>query len=230
MIHYHGTPLTPRKALYKMAGKHFCVSFANPSDAYVCLDIGQSIMWDNGAFTTYQQGKIYDIYMFYTWLGDKLGHPHWAVIPDVIGGDEAKQRELLKTWPYDKSLGAPVWHMAMSFDYLGYLCEHYGKVCFGSSGEYWDVGSERWCNRADEAFNYLLRKQTALPWIHMLRGLALSGKRWPFASADSVNVARNYKDRNACPERMARAIDSVQSPISWETTPTQPDMFLEEVQ
>ena len=51
MIHYHGTPLTPREQLYKMAGKHFCVSFYNPQDAKVCMQIGQSIMWDNGAFS-----------------------------------------------------------------------------------------------------------------------------------------------------------------------------------
>jgi len=55
----------------------------------------------------------------------------------------------------------------------------------------------------------------------MLRGLSLSGKRWPFASADSVNVARNYKDKPQCPEKMARAIDSVQCPISWEQQPEQ---------
>ena len=47
MIHYHGTPLTPKEQLYNMAGKHFCVSFADARDADVCLQIGQSIMWDN---------------------------------------------------------------------------------------------------------------------------------------------------------------------------------------
>lgn len=49
MMHYHGTPLTPRAELQKMAGKHFCVSFANPGDADWCLANGQSVMWDNGA-------------------------------------------------------------------------------------------------------------------------------------------------------------------------------------
>lgn len=49
----------------------------------------------------------------------------------------------------------------------------------------------------------------------MLRGLALSGDRWPFASADSVNVARNFKDGNVCPERMARRIDAIRCPIKW---------------
>ena len=59
----------------------------------------------------------------------------------------------------------------------------------------------------------------------MLRGLAQSGKGWPFASADSVNVARNYKDKKTCPEKMARAIDSVQCPIKWEHKPEQQSLL-----
>ena len=56
-IHYHGTPLTPRDQLWLMAGKNFCVSYANPGDADVCLRIGQSVMWDNGAFSLFTKGK-----------------------------------------------------------------------------------------------------------------------------------------------------------------------------
>ena len=44
----------------------------------------------------------------------------------------------------------------------------------------------------------------------------MSGKRWTFASADSVNVARNYKSSNRCPEKMAREIDAVQCPVKWK--------------
>lgn len=220
MIHYHGTPLTPRAELYKMAGKHFCVSFAHPADAQVCLQIGQSIMWDNGAFSVYTQGKTFDRNKYYSWLEDKLGHPHWAVIPDVIDGDEQQQKDLLLTWPFNISLGAPVWHMAMSLDYLEFLCDKYPRICFGSSGKYWEVGSDSWCGRADEAFNRIV-KNNYIPHIHMLRGLAQAGKRWPFASADSVNVARNFKDKPQCPEVMARKIDAIQTPISWQFQPEQ---------
>jgi len=217
MIHYHGTPLTPREMLLRMAGKHFCVSFANPRDAEVCLDIGQSVMWDNGAFTAFTQGKTFDIYSFYEWVEPRLGHPHWAVIPDEIGGNEEQNRKKLATWPFAKELGAPVWHLHMPTDYLLYLCDNYPKVCFGSSGEYWRIGTGKWEQRIDEAFNALAQRNRHLPWIHMLRGLAQSGKRWPFASADSVNVARNYKDTKADPEKMARRIDGVQCPLHWNS-------------
>ena len=215
MIHYHGTPLTPKENLYKMAGKHFCVSFADPRNAEICMQIGQSVMWDNGAFTTYTSGKKFNLDNYYKWLEDKLGHPHWAVIPDVIGGDEKENKEFLQTWPYSKNYGVPVWHLHLSLEYLVDLCNDYPKVCFGSSGQYWQVGSASWEQRVNDAFNELDKKFKTMPWIHMLRGLNMSGKHYPFASADSVNVARNYKSLNRCPEKMAREIDSIQCPIGW---------------
>jgi hypothetical protein len=223
-LHYHGTPLTPRSALMGMAGKHFCVSFAAPGDADVCMQIGQSILWDNGAFSAFTRGKPLDVDAYYKWLERRLGHPHWAVIPDVIDGETDEQRDLISKWPYGPQLGAPVWHLALPIDWLIELVDHWPRICFGSSGRYWQVGSPDWCRRVDEAFNALARRGR-LPWIHMLRGLAMGGDRWPFASLDSVNVARNYKDTNTDPERMARRIDAVQCGILWEPRPAQEPLF-----
>lgn len=227
MIHYHGTPLTPRSELLKMAGKCFCVSFAEPRDADWCLTHGQSVMWDNGAFSQHTRGAQPDWGKFYAWVEPRLGHPHWAVVPDVIGGSVDDNLALIAQWPHRRDLAAVVWHMHEPVEHLLDLCQiGFGRVCFGSSGAYWQVGSESWERRADEAFNALAQRGP-LPWIHMLRGLALSGDRWPFASADSVNVARNFKDASTCPERMARRIDAVQCPISWVARPEQIDMFCE---
>ncbi len=61
----------------------------------------------------------------------------------------------------------------------------------------------------------------------MLRGLSLGGSKYPFASADSVNVARNFKDTNKCPEIMARKIDSMQNPIKWSKAEIQKEFLLE---
>lgn len=181
-------------------------------------------MWDNGAFSFHTKGKPVDWTGFYKWVEPKLGHPHWAVIPDVIDGGSEENDALLKEWPFDPLLSAPVWHLAEPIERLLRLADEWPRVCFGSSGAYWQVGGEAWERRADEAFN-ALAKQRPLPWIHMLRGLALCGDRWPFASADSVNVARNFKDDNHCPERMARRIDAVQCPISWNPRATQMDLI-----
>lgn len=223
MIHYHGTPLTPRSELVKMAGKCFCVSFANPGDADWCLANGQAVVWDNGAYTFKTQERPTDWPKYYAWLEARLGHPHWAIIPDVIDGDVAEQRALVAQWPHGQ-MGAPVWHMGLPIEYLLDLANHWPRLCFGSSGAYWQVGSDQWCRRADEAFN-ALEARGLRPWVHMLRGLALCGDRWPFASADSVNVARNFKDTNTDPERMARRIDAIQCPVRWTVRAEQKELF-----
>lgn len=190
------------------------MSFASPQDADIVAHIGQSIMWDNGAFSLYTSGKSVNWSAYYKWLEPRLAHPHWAVIPDVIGGDDDANLELIRQWPFRPELSAPVWHMGVSLDILAHHADNFGRVCFGSSGAYWQVGSEPWSRRCDEAFNFLAQRGP-LPWVHMLRGMAVSGKRWPFASVDSVNVARNFKDTNSCPEAMARTIDAVQCPAQW---------------
>lgn len=224
MIHYHGTPLTPRRELMRLAGKNFCVSFAAPRDADWCLAHGQSVMWDNGAFSTFTKGRPFDPAAFAKWVEPRLGHPHWAVVPDVIGGDVGEQRSMLAAWPHPRALSAPVWHLDRPIDYLIELANAWPRICWGSAGPYWQVGGEAWERRADEAWNALERRGLR-PWVHMLRGLDLCGDRWPFASADSVNVARNYATRRCCPERMARLIDGRQSPIRWTVRPEPAGLF-----
>ena len=228
LIHYHGTPLTPRKMLYRMAGKNFCVSFAEPRDSAVCQQIGQSVMFDNGAFSLFTQGKNVRWQDYYEFLETRLSHPHWAVIPDVIDGTVEEGRELIRQCPFE-NFGEPVWHMGLPIDYLLELADSWPRICFGSTSQFWQVGSEAWERRADEAFNALSKRHSRLPWIHMLRGLSLAGQRWPFASADSVNVAVSYKRNNIFPETMAGKIDSVQTPCGWVPRPEQIEFAASEV-
>jgi hypothetical protein len=224
MIHYHGTPLTPRSELLKLAGKNFCCSFANPQDTDWCLGHGQSVMLDSGAFTAHKQAKPVAWVDYFRWLEPRLGHPHWAVIPDRIDGTVEEQRALVASWPFGH-LGAPVWHMALPVSYLLDLVNHWPRVCFGSSGQYWQVGSEAWTRRCDHAFNELERRGLR-PWVHMMRGMMLAGDHWPFASTDSANVARNFKDYATCPERMARRLDAIQSPARWTMVAEQKEMLV----
>lgn len=221
MLHYHGTPLTPRAQLLHMAGRNFCVSHAEPRDLEVCLRIGQSVMLDNGAFSVKTRGATFDMSGFYDWVEPHLTHPHWAVVPDVIDGDVEEQRAMVKAWPYRKSLGLPVWHLGLPIAYLLELCDAWERVCFGSTAQYWQLGTEAWCRRMDEAFNALARTFGQLPWIHGLRMLGQSSGPWPLASADSVNVARNYKDANRCANCMAQRIDATNPPTHWTPVPAQ---------
>jgi hypothetical protein len=226
MIHYHGTPITPNEQMLRMAGRHFCVSFAYPQQFKLALQIGQSVMFDNGAFSAYTAGTPFDEAGYYKWLEPVLAHPHWAVVPDVIGGSIEQQAELAGRWPHGREFAAPVWHLGLPFGYLFDLVEKWPRICLGSSAEYWDVGGANWCRRMDETFNVLAQRYNRLPWLHGLRMLGMGGERWPLASADSTNVAQNHKRDTGCAECKARVIDAVQCPTTWNQTPTQRNLCL----
>jgi hypothetical protein len=174
-------------------------------------------MLDNGAFSFWRTGKPTDWPGFYAWAEPWLDHPTtWAVIPDVIDGNEEDNDRLLVEWfarrmPHKQ--GAPVWHMHESIDRLKRLCAGYEKVCIGSSGQYAQLGSSGWHRRMEQAMNAVCRDRT--PWLHMLRGMAFSGSQYPFASVDSTDIARNHNRPQNTPVAMARRWDRMQCPPRW---------------
>jgi hypothetical protein len=204
-----------------MGGKHFCVSYARPDQLDRCLRLGQSLMLDNGAFSAKTRGLEFDQNGFYQWVEPILRHPHWGVVPDVIDGTVKQQREMVASWPFRKDFGIPVWHLGLSIDYLLELCDQWGRVCFGSAGEYWQIGTTKWCGRMDEAFNQLTITFGSVPWVHGMRMLGQSEGPWPLASADSTNVALHHSEHLNCAGCMAKRIDSRNPPIQWELAPTQ---------
>ena len=222
MIHYHGTPISPMKAIETMGGKHFCVSYAHPKDLKRCLRIGQSLMLDNGAFSAKTRGFPFDRDGFYAWVEPLLAHPHWAVVPDVIDGSEEVQRQMVKSWPFRKEMGIPVWHLGLPISYLIELCDAWGRVCFGSAGEFWQIGTSKWCHRMDEAFNALVNTYgRQIPWVHGMRMLGQSSGPWPLASADSTNVALHHAEHLECAGCMAKRIDLTNPPVNWKIQPLQ---------
>ena len=205
-----------------MGGKHFCVSYVRPDDLKRCLRIGQSLMLDNGAFSAKTRGLPFDRDGFYAWVEPLLVHPHWGVVPDVIDGSEDEQRQMVKSWPFRKEMGIPVWHLGLSISYLIELCDAWGRVCFGSAGEFWQIGTSKWCHRMDEAFNALVNTYgRQIPWVHGMRMLGQSSGPWPLASADSTNVALHHAEHLECAGCMAKRIDSTNPPANWKIQPLQ---------
>lgn len=177
MIHYHGTTITPRAALAPMAGRHFCVSWAAPADLAWALKHGASVMFDNGAFSAWTRGATMDWAAFYDWASPHLRHPHWAVIPDVIDGDEDANDALLAACPLPRALAAPVWHMHESVARLQRLAAEYPRICVGSSGAFASPGSQAWRQRIDEAWAVI----GPTTWVHMLRAMKEASEgAWPF--------------------------------------------------
>ena len=99
-IHYFGADISPRSVLYTLAGKHFCVSFEYSGNTEVCHRIGSSVMLDNGAYTFWRNhGCREDWTPYYDWVRPWLEvATTWAVIPDVIDGDEAMNNQLIGAW------------------------------------------------------------------------------------------------------------------------------------
>ena len=228
-IHYHGTPITPRSVLTELVGKCFCVPFSDYRDAAICHQIGQSVMIDNGAFSIWKRNRDIKMYPwdgYYSWIRPWLDYQTtWCVIPDVINGLEIENDRLIGQWfsimaSYRQS--APVWHLHESLTRLERLMRGFERVCIGSSGEYAVIHSDGWNNRMNEAFN-LICKGSGRPkvWVHMLRGMSLSGSIYPFASVDSTDVARNHEGRNGRALAMANRWDSVQCPARWQELPIQ---------
>jgi hypothetical protein len=215
VIHYHGTPISPRTVLLSLTGRCFCVSYARPEDVEVCHEIGQSVMLDNGAFSVWRRGAEPDWPGYYTWAEPWLEHrTTWAVIPDVIDGDTDANDQLIREWPFGDR-GAPVWHMHEPIDRLLGLADSWPRVCVGSSGTYATVGDDRWHRRMEEAMNALCGNGPAPVWLHMLRGMALATGPYPFASADSTDIARNHNRPQNTARAMADRWDGLQTPARW---------------
>jgi len=234
MIHYHGTPITPQSILQTLTGRHFCVSFANPQNLSWCLKHGQSVLGDNGAWSLNKLNPrtfTYPWDAYYSWVRRVIEYPqNWCIIPDVIGGTEAENDRLIQEWPLKMGSyrqAAPVWHVHESLYRLERMVSTFERVCFGSSGEYWTVGSDKWNNRMNEVFNFLC-KGSGSPqcWIHMLRGMSLAGSIYPFASVDSTDVAQNHKRPQNTAREMAEKWDAQQCPSTWTQQPLQQELLM----
>ncbi|MDE1907268.1 MAG: hypothetical protein KGH75_12540 [Rhodospirillales bacterium] len=246
MIHYHGLPITPATvAARAVAAGHAFVSFAHPDQLTIALEVAQSFAIDNGAFSAWKSGRaVLDWRPYYLFVGDVARIPgfDFAVIPDVIDGDEVANDALVAEWPFrgrDIGHGAPVWHLHESLDRLERLVHEWPRVCLGSSGEFSSIGTLAWWSRMAEAMAVVCdRDGRPVTKLHGLRMLdpEIFG-RFPFHSADSTNIGRNvgidsaWRGTYTPPTKECRAqvmrerIESHNSAAWWEVTPIQQGLF-----
>lgn len=234
MIHYHGLPITPDTAAeVAVRAGHAMISFAHPRQMGLVVAACQSFALDNGAFSAWRQGTpITDWTGFYAFAeaGKRQPACDFAIVPDVIDGSEADNDALLAEWPLPRWFGAPVWHLHESFDRLARLATDWPRVCLGSSGAYAQIGTPRWWRRMHEAMRVICddagRPPCRLHGLRMLDPRVFS--RFPFASADSVNIGRNigYDTKWAGPyepptkesrtQLMRARIESVNAPSAYD--------------
>lgn len=196
MIHYHGTPVggTRQDVARFLMGRHALVPFPRQDDMGAVADVCQSFVFDNGAFSVWKRGGHLDVEGYLRWVDDWHKHPgfDWALIPDVIDGDEDANDVLLAGWP--KHLpGVPVWHLHESTERLVRLASDWRTVAIGSSGQWATPGTTEWWQRVAEAMDAICDEQgRPMCRLHGLRMLAHDiFTRLPLASADSTNAAVN---------------------------------------
>lgn len=249
MIHYHGLPITPATAAARaIAGGHAFVSFRYPDQLGLVLECASTFAVDNGAFSAWRSGKpITDWSEYYDWVAELHRYPQFdfAVIPDVIDGDETANDALLAEWPWrDRAphVGAPVWHLHESLDRLARISLDWPRICFGSSGEFAQIGTASWWNRMAEAMDVVCdRSGRPVCKLHGLRMLDPAiFMKFPFASADSTNIGQNigidqaWRGTYTPPNKEARAgimrerIESHQSLTFWDraAAPMQESLFM----
>lgn len=197
MIKYHGLPITPETAAIRaVRAGHAFVSFRHKDQLNVAVSQSQSFAIDNGAFTAWRSGNpIADWTPFYDWALDcfKIPNCDWAVIPDIIDGNESDNDAMLKDCPLPKWQSVPVYHMHESFDRLERLMTEYPRIALGSSGEFASVGSKDWWKRMHNMMRVVCDEQgKPLVKMHGLRMLDENiFQKLPLASADSTNIGQN---------------------------------------
>src|SRR5262249_29538384 len=153
----------------------------------------QSFAVDNSAYSFWKRGEKkfdWDDYYVFAEAAKRQPSCDFAVIPDVINGTEGENDDLVADWPLPTWFGAPVWHLHESFYRLKRLAERFPRLCLGSSGDYAQIGTERWWRRMHEAMRTICDDAGQPPCkLHGLRMLDPEVfTRFPFASADSTNI------------------------------------------
>lgn len=179
-----------------LTGRLALVPFPRQDDMGIVAEVCKSFVLDNGAYSIWTKGGKLDVPGYIEWVRTWHRHPgfDWALIPDVIGGDEAENDALLEDWPAElRADGVPVWHLHESIDRLVTLANTWRTVALGSSGEYRSPGTTVWWARMRQALNEICddlgRPICRLHGLRMLDPRLFT--RLPLASADSTNAVRN---------------------------------------
>lgn len=237
MIAYHGTPLGgPRQDVARfLHGRHALVPYPRQEDLGAVAECCESFVFDNGAFSIWKSGGTLDVHGYTRWCAEWSRHPglDWCLIPDVIDGTEADNDAMLSDWPCEIP-GVPIWHLHESLDRLDRLAHEWPRIALGSSGDYATPGTNLWHERMAEAMDVVCDEQgRPCGRLHGLRMLSPNVvARYPFASADSTNVAQNSNATRAYtpPTKWQRAVNLAwrlenNSPSTWSGRDEQPRLF-----
>jgi len=220
VIKYHGTPISPKEVFEKkMKGYNVLISYVDSRDLTRAKKICNKIILDNGAFSVWKRGISVNWEDYYKWAFTHYDRIEKFIIPDVIGGTEEDNDNLLNEFLNNhknyKDKAMPVWHTNESLDRLDRLSSMFDYIAFGSAEEHGKVGSKDWTKKMIDVMNHICDKDGNPSFkIHMLRCLNRRVfTKYPFYSGDSVTVGVNYK-KYGFDEMMSRMMPYY-SPKKW---------------
>jgi len=157
------------------------------------------------------------------------------IIPDVIGGTEQQNNDLIRNCPLRG--GTPVWHFDESLEKLSWLAEEFPRICIGTT-EGLNPNTEKYWERMNQAMDCLCVDGKISIKVHGLRCLNPEiFTKVPLASADSTMVARNMTvpkwesvafKPNSLITRAVVLMDRIESfnaPKTWSGGPVQLSLF-----
>jgi len=151
MRHYHRTPIaeTAEESTRFLHNRHALVPFHQPADAPLAFEVCRSVALDHGAVDIARDGGQLDLDGYIRWCEEWHRHPgfDWALIPDLIDGDEADNDALLRAWP-KRIVGVPIYHLQEDPGRLLRLAESYPLVALRSGPRSWSLaGTTGWWGR-----------------------------------------------------------------------------------
>jgi hypothetical protein len=232
---YIGTPVTPNSELLTLAGKAFCLTYyyRDKFSPPVMEGLASQLMLDWGGYPAWKAGVELDAAYragYYEWVDPLLDRPTtWAVICDVIGAGSQELDQLLKEWPHGRDRGAPVYHldaqMMQPVDRMLRLLDEYPRVCIGWAEKDLPILGPDHQRCLDHLWNEIAKRHQRTPVVHHFRGTQLATHRWPFATLDSTDVARNHNRPQNTARAMADRWDAAQCPPRWLGRPVQVDLY-----
>jgi len=198
LIHFHGTPLSGSHSIAArvLLSRFAFVSYADQTQFELVKEHCSGYALDCGAYSFWKRGIEIDWELYRSWVLSNYQHPGYcfSICPDIIGGDEKDNDELLKEYPLPE--GVPVFHQGESLSRLEKLMKSYPRIALGSIEKF--LPSDTFYEWMNECMRILCDKDgNPRVRIHGLRMLNPEiFQKYPLSSADSTNIAQNYNNGN----------------------------------
>jgi hypothetical protein len=192
MIHYHGADISGGipEALKFYNRRDVLISFPRPYQTSSISEVCRSFVFDNGAFSFWKKCTPVNWDDFYDWVDTWNHHPRfeWFLIPDVIGGSDKENDELIAGCAFPNYMSVPVYHVGEDFSRLENMMDKFPRVAIGTTKGF-ELKSLNFWNEMRKIFDFICVFGVPQVKVHGLRMLDPEiVSAFPFSSCDSAGA------------------------------------------